>query len=539
MTEPQRVVAREGVLAALLAVAAMLLVYTTWGGLDRPGLYYDEKAIVLQSRIYAGLEWAEPSPPVPILWEQVHVFTEPHYASRYPPGYPAVLAPGAALGMPGLVQVLLTGATAALLFLFGSKLVGTWTAFAGTALWISAPINSIWRAGYFSETLTGLLWIAWSWLAWRYRRDGRPRDLALTAVLVALAGITRPVTGIVLSLPLIFVLWPRLRAPAGLRHAALAVAAALPVCALVPIWNHAVLDSWSTVPYAEYSARTYPFDMPTLDTDWSPSPRELPPDMEALGNEQRRHFLNRSAADMPLQLFARLDRMASAALPADLGALRYLAPLGLLAAGGAGWVALASGLLLVLGHLTMPHESGWTVYYLEAFPLVAFGAVIALTRGFGAVTRRAPSLAAASSHAPWVGFTTGVALLVLAATAWEPNRRDISPWMQAEIDFRSGVCSLPPGDKIVFVQRRPDWSPHHSLVDNDPRWRTSDAWVVRAWTPDRHRALMDAAPERKAYLFDAMSGWFVDMGPDGTRGSNRILHVLGTDRRIGRGIECP
>jgi 4-amino-4-deoxy-L-arabinose transferase-like glycosyltransferase len=445
--------------------------------------------------------------------------------------------------MPGLVQVLLTGATAALLFLFAARLVGRWTAFVGTALWISAPINSIWRAGYFSETLTGFLWIAWSWLAWRYRRDGRPRDLVFAAVLVALAGITRPITGIVLALPLILVLWPRLRAPGGCRDAALAVAVALPVCAVVPIWNHAVLDSWSTVPYAEYSARTFPFDMPTLDTDWSPSPRELPPDFEALGAEQRRHYVERRVSDMPLLFFARLDGMASAALPADLGALRYLAPLGLLAAGGAGWVALASVLLLVLGHLTMPHEPGWTVYYLEVFPLVALGAVIAVTRAAGTAVRatipRAPELASTLRHAPWVGLAAGVLLLGLAATAWEPNRRDISPWMQAEIDFRSGVCSLPPGDKIVFVRRRPDWSPHHSLVDNDPRWRTSDAWVVRAWTTDRQRALMEAAPDRSAYLFDAMSGWFVGMGRDGMPGSNRILHVLDTDRRLGRGIECP
>ena len=104
---------------------------------------------------------------------------------------------------------------------------------------------------------------------------------------------------------------------------------------------------------------------------------------------------------------------------------------------------------------------------------------------------------------------------------------------------RSGVCSLPPGDKIVFVQRRPDWSPHHNLVDNDPRWESSEAWIVRAWTPERHRALMEAAPGRAAYHFDAMSGWFAPMQPDGAPGTARILHVLDTDRRLGRGIECP
>jgi hypothetical protein len=170
---------------------------------------------------------------------------------------------------------------------------------------------------------------------------------------------------------------------------------------------------------------------------------------------------------------------------------------------------------------------------------VAFGGVIALARGIDVAARRVPGLASSTRHAPWLALATGMLLLLLATTVWEPNRRDMSPWMQAEIDFRSGVCSLPPGDKIVFVQRRPDWSPHHTLVDNDPRWRSSDVWVVRAWTPDRHRALMDAAPDRKAYLFDAMSGWFVDVRHDGTPGSRRILHVLDTDRRLGRGIECP
>ena len=538
MAEP-RALPREGVLAALLAAAAILLVYTTWGGLDRPGLYHDEKAFVVQARIYAGLRWAEPSPPVPGLWEQVHVFAEPTFAARYPPGYPAVLAPGAALGLPGLMQVALAGATAALLFLFGARLVGTWTAFAATALWVSAPINSVWRAGYFSESLTGFLWIAWSWLAWRYRREGRRSDLVLTAVLVALAGITRPVTAIVLSLPLLFVLWPRLRAARGWRDAGVAILAALPVCAVVPIWSHAVLGSWTTVPYAEYSAWTFPFDMPTLDTDWSPPPREIPADFESLAAEQRSHYVERSVADMPRLYFERLDDMGRAALALDVGALRYLAPLGLLAAGGAGWVALASALLLVLGHITMPHDIGWTIYYLEVFPVVTFGAVLAVTRLASFAARRVPALAEGMRHAPWVGLATGVLLLALAGTAWRPTGRDVSPWMHAEIDFRSGVCSLPPGRKIVFVQRRPDWSPHHSLVDNDPRWETSDAWVVRTWTPDRHRALMEAAPDRRGYLFDAMSGWFVDMLPDGTPGSTRILHVLATDRRLGRGVACP
>ena len=89
-------------LAIILAIAAATFVWVAWGGLDRPGLYHDEKAYVLQARIYADLKLAEPSPPVPELWEQVHVFTQPHYAGKYPPGFSAVLAFAAALATRNL-----------------------------------------------------------------------------------------------------------------------------------------------------------------------------------------------------------------------------------------------------------------------------------------------------------------------------------------------------------------------------------------------------------------------------------------------------
>jgi hypothetical protein len=538
MTGPNGLRRSDGALAGLLALAAGLLIYATWGGLDRPGLYHDEKAYVLQARTYAGLRWSEPSPPVPGLWEQVHVFTEPSYAARYPPGYAAVLAPGAALGVPGLMQVLMASATASLLFLFGSRLVGRWTAFLATALWMSAPINTTWRAAYFSESLTCLLWIAWSWLAWRYRREGRRRDLVGVALLVAFAGITRPVTAIVLALPLVFVLWPRLRVVGAWRDFGVAFAAALPMCAVVPVWGHAVLGSWTTTPYAEYSPRTFPFDMPTLNTDWSPPPRELPPDFEALAVVQRQPYAERTVENMPGVFLRRMDRLGQAALPPDLTDLRWLAPLGLAAAGGAGWVALASALLLLLGHITMPHPPHWTVYYLDVFPVVAFGTVVAMRRALELAAAYVPDPRRLTARAPAGALATGLLLLVLGASRWAPRPVEQHGWMRAEARFRAGVCSLPPGEKIVFVRRIPGESPHHILVDNDPRWRESGVWVVREWTDDRHRALLEAAPERDAYLYDVASGSFSRMGRDGALEPAPVLNVAQADHRLGRGLSC-
>ena len=525
-------------LAAVLAVATFASVYRTWGGLDRPGLFHDEKAYLLQARVYADLKWAEPAPPVPALWEQVHVFTEPHYASRYPPGFPAVLALGAAVGKPGAVPVFLAAITAVLLFLFGARMFGTSTSFVATSLWVAAPVNIKWRAAYFSESVTCLLWLAWSWLALRYRNEGRRRDLVVVSLLAAFAALTRPATAAALAIPIPFIVWPRLREAAGRRDALIAGAVGMLLFAAVPVWNHAVLDDWRTVPYTEYSVRTYPFDMPTLSTDWSPPPRELPPDMQALGEAQSRSYEGRTFAGFPALFVGRLNEMGKASLPSGIRALRFIAPIGLLLAGGIGATALASALLLILLHITMPHDRAWTVYYVDVFPVVAFGVVLALRRWAELIVSGKPAFLSLATRAPVLTTGAGLALLVGGLTRWAPPRVDEHAWMQSEIFFRAGVCALPPGDKTVFVKPRPGASPHHSLLDNDPRWDRSDTWIVRAWDPARHRALMDAAPNRAAYLYDEKAGWFAKMQRDGTPTRDGVVNVLRVDREPGHGYRC-
>ncbi len=527
------------VLATVLAVATFASVYRTWGGLDRPGLFHDEKAYLLQSRIYADLKWAEPSPPVPALWEQVHVFTEPRYASRYPPGFPAVLALGSAIGKPGAVPVVLAAVTAALLFLFGARLFGTSTSFVATALWVAAPLNIKWRAAYFSESVTCLLWLVWSWLALRYRNEGRRRDLIIVSLLAAFAALTRPATAAALAIPIPFIVWPRIREAAGRRDAIIAGVIGLLLFAVVPVWNHAVLNDWKTVPYTEYSVRTYPFDMPTLSTDWSPAPRELPPDMVALGAVQSRSYEGRTTAKFPMLFVERLNEMGKAALPSGIRALRFLAPIGLLLAGGVGATALASVLLLILLHLTMPHDRAWTVYYLDVFPVVAFGAVLALRRWAELIVAAKPGLVTMAARSPVLTTGLGLALIAGGLTRWAPPRVDDHAWMRSEIFFRAGVCALPPGYKTIFVQQREDASPHHTLLDNDPRWNRSDTWIVRAWDPARQRALMDAAPNRAAYLYDEKAGWFAKMQRDGTPTREGVVNVLRVELERGHGYMCP
>jgi hypothetical protein len=340
-------------------------------------------------------------------------------------------------------------------------------------------------------------------------------------------------------LPLPFVIWPRLRDFTRWRTTMIALGAGLVICAVVPVWNHAVLDSWTTLPYSEYSARTFPFDMPGTHTNWSPAPRELPPDIVALGLEQRQQYEHRELNALPKTFVARANAVAASAMPHKFGELRYLAPLGLIAAGGAGLVALASGVLLLLAHLTMPHPINWTIYYLDIFPIVTFGVVIAMKKLLELVERSAPHAPILMKHRHAMAIGTGCVLLVAGGTVWRPAGVDGNGWMHREILFRSGVCALPAGAKIVFVLPRTGSSPHHNLVDNDPVWQKSDTWIVRDWGAERAQTLLRAAPARAAYYYDEHSGWFTKMTPAGMPGPVRVLHVLATDHRLGRGLTCP
>ena len=72
-----------------------------WGSTDEPGVVHDERAIVLQARIFAGGQWRGPTPPEPAAFEQMHVFGEPGVASKYPPFHSAVLVPGVWLSLTG------------------------------------------------------------------------------------------------------------------------------------------------------------------------------------------------------------------------------------------------------------------------------------------------------------------------------------------------------------------------------------------------------------------------------------------------------
>ena len=288
-------------------ILTALLLTWFWGGLDLPGSVHDERAALVQARLLAHFSWTAPTPPVPLFWEMAHVFVEPALFAKYPPGHAPLLVPGVWLGMEGLMPVLLAALSAGLMFALARRLAGPWVALITWGIWTAAPQTLAWHATYFSQVTTTPLWLlaVTALAAWRDRE--RPWLLALIVVSVAWIGITRPVTGIALAIPISVVVLRTAfsrRSLAGWKRSA--VVGAL-VCAIVPYWAWTTMGSPTELPYIEYSRWYFPWDLPGFVRDTRPPLRELAPDLIALGEAVKPIYEDHTLDLVPMAFLLRLQ----------------------------------------------------------------------------------------------------------------------------------------------------------------------------------------------------------------------------------------
>ncbi len=501
----------EAVLAGRFApiiaglITALLVAYV-WQGLDGVASYHDERAYVVQARLLSHFSWSAPAPPLSIFFEMPHLFVEPRIFARYPPGHAPLLVPGIWLGLPGLVPVLLAAISGALTYLLARRIAGVWIALGAWGMWTVSPETLDWHSSYFSESTTSALWLGvlCALLAWRTRE--RAWLLAAIVAGVAWMGITRPVTGIALGIPIALVVvataWQR-RSLTGWKRSAVIGAA---ICAIIPYWSWTTIGTATTLPYAEYSKWYFPWDMPGFVRDTTPPLRELPPDFVALGAAMRQGYDGHVASAMPGHFIIRAYSVARASLGPVAEPLIALVPLGMVAVGGG--ISLFAGLsfaLLVAAYLVMPHANGWTIYYLEIFPLVPFFAMAGLSWfaqrlcAYAAAKDwrllRPPLLHAASFAIP--------ALLIALTAARIPGRQ----WNESVRSSRQKlaqvlVSELKDPRAVIFVRRLGAFSPHFTLWDilGDPA--TTPTWIVRDLGDARNAELIALAGGRTPYLLD-------------------------------------
>lgn len=116
------------------AVVAAAFTIWVWGGLRAPPVVDDEAAYVLQAELFARGRWSLPSPPVAAAFTQPAVLVTPVMTPKMAPGHALLLVPGIWIGLPGLVPVLLTALSAALIAVLARRVASSGVAVLAVAL---------------------------------------------------------------------------------------------------------------------------------------------------------------------------------------------------------------------------------------------------------------------------------------------------------------------------------------------------------------------------------------------------------------------
>ncbi|HVZ49744.1 MAG TPA: glycosyltransferase family 39 protein, partial [Gemmatimonadaceae bacterium] len=356
----------------VFGAVATLCVLVTWGSLRALPLLHDEWAYWTQAGQYAALRWSAPAPPIPAFFEQLYVLVAPVYAAKYWPGHALMIAPGFAVGLPALVPLVLTGVAGALVFALARRVSGPNVAAATFVLWVSSFGNLRFRASYFSELTTSAAWLAAWYALLRWRETRRAGWMVALAASTGWGAITRPATMFVFAIPVGAVVIADVWRTRRWRQLVLGLACGTVVLGILPLWSARTTGDWRTTPLALYTRQYLPFDVPGYTVNDTPPERGLPPEMERV--RAFLHDIKVEQATAPAwRTFAERagfllrDAFAGWRLPFVI-AFAF----GIVVAGPAGWFAAGSAVLLVVAYVTQAHTRDWTVYYLEAFPVVAY-----------------------------------------------------------------------------------------------------------------------------------------------------------------------
>ena len=233
--------------AYALALAGLAFAVTLWFTLavleGRPNLI-DAIAQLIHARYLAGGELAG-AVPAPEFWAtQNTLFTAEGWVSQYPPGHPALLALGMAVGAVEAVGAVLMALTAALSYLtFRRLLPGRELVARVAGLMVAlSPFLVAHTGSYMNHGSAATLSVLAVWAGLR-SRDGAAAWSALSGLALGVLLATRPLFAVVIGLgvvlPVGLVAWRdgQLSAPGLAARGAAAVAAALPVVALLMAYN--------------------------------------------------------------------------------------------------------------------------------------------------------------------------------------------------------------------------------------------------------------------------------------------------------------
>ena len=175
--------------------------------------------------------------------------------SKYPPGWPLLLAAGVLAGVPGLVNPLLAALALAGIYRLGCSWIGRRPATLGILVTLIAPFFLLNAGSYHSHPscLFAITALALA-LTWAAERPGS-RPLMIAGASFGLAVLIRPYTALLFAVPLLAAFAPDLlRTRRRWLHLLWFVVGGIPFALFLLNVNLAVTGTWWTLAWSQYDA---------------------------------------------------------------------------------------------------------------------------------------------------------------------------------------------------------------------------------------------------------------------------------------------
>lgn len=179
--------------AAVTVVCAVLAIFVY----ERHPHVPDEVAYLYHARYLAAGDLEMPAPPVPGAFElDLMSYEADRWYSPVPPGWPAVLAVGAKVGVPWLVNPLLAGLGVLLTYLLGWRLYDRRTGFVAATLLAVSPWYLFLGMSFMTHMASFVFAVGAADAVCRWRDSGRLGWLFLAGGLAGCVGLVRPLEAV-------------------------------------------------------------------------------------------------------------------------------------------------------------------------------------------------------------------------------------------------------------------------------------------------------------------------------------------------------